>query len=378
MRQFCALACAALVSLASTTFAQTSRTVLPGQDEIDRCAATWSNRAQWESRAASLKQQILGPLAPWPAQTPLNPIWREKIDHGDYTVQPVAFESMPGFYCCADIYIPTKISGKHPAIIRAHGHAASGRYGTQEHCAAMARMGAVALSISMVGHNDCKQYCVEHTKDHQPGKAVFSLQLLNLIRAVDFLCTLPEVDSNNINITGESGGGTQTFMLAAVDPRVKISIPVVMVSASHTGCLCEQGPPGLVPKVTNHAEIAAIHAPLPQLIVSDGKDWTKNMPQVEFPYIKKIYALFDAAGNVENVHLPDEGHNYGPAKRNACYVFFVKRGVLTGTPNEVITKDSEEALSVFNEKHPMPDTALKTPEAIEAALAQLTKGEIPK
>ena len=363
------LVCACVISYRSFALAD----ALPGQEQLDKLAATWSSRADWEMRAAELRIAILGPLAPWPPQTALNPIWREKIAHDDYTVQPVAFESMPGFYCCADLYMPAKLTGKRPAIIRAHGHAPSGRYGTQEQCAAMARMGGVVLSISMVGYNDCKQYGVEHTKEHQPGPAVFALQLLNLIRAVDFLTTLPEVDANNINITGESGGGTQTFMLAAVDDRVKVSIPVVMVSATHTGCRCEQGPAGLVPQVTNHAEIAAIHAPKPQLIVSDGKDWTKYVPQVEFPYVKKVYAVLGATEDVENVHLANEGHDYGPSKRAAAYAYLIKRGVLEGTPNEKITKDSEAVLSVFNDQNPLPPTALRTPQDIDAALEHLKK-----
>jgi uncharacterized protein len=269
------------------------------------------------------------------------------------------------------LYLPANVSGKHPAIIRAHGHGATGRYGTQQQCAAMARMGAVVLSISMVGYNDCKQYCLEHTKEHEPGPAVATLQLLNLIRAVDFLSALPEVDKENLNITGESGGGTQTFMLAAIDDRIKISIPVVMVSAGHTGCLCEKGPAGLVPDVTNHAEIAALHAPLPQLVVSDGKDWTKNVPVLEFPYIKHVYEIMGAGDAVENVHLANEGHDYGPSKRAAAYAFFIKHGVLNGTPDENVVKDSDEALSVFNEKTPLPATALQSPQAIEQELAHL-------
>jgi uncharacterized protein len=269
------------------------------------------------------------------------------------------------------LYLPANVSGKHPAIIRAHGHGATGRYGTQQQCAAMARMGAVVLSISMVGYNDCKQYCLEHTKEHEPGPAVATLQLLNLIRAVDFLSALPEVDKGNLNITGESGGGTQTFMLAAIDDRIKISIPVVMVSAGHTGCLCEKGPAGLVPDVTNHAEIAALHAPRPQLVVSDGKDWTKNVPVLEFPYIKHVYEIMGAGDAVENVHLANEGHDYGPSKRAAAYAFFIKHGVLNGTPDENVVKDSDEALSVFNEKTPLPATALQSPQAIEQELAHL-------
>src|SRR3954464_804221 len=168
----------AVTMIVLASFAARASAALPGQEQIEKCASAWLTRAQWESKAGDLRKAILGPLAPWPAPTALNPIWREKIVHDEYTVQPLAFESMPGFYCCADLYMPAKADGKRPAIIRAHGHGPSGRYGTQAHCAAMARMGAVVLSVSMVGYNDAKQYCVEHTKEHQPGPAVATLQLL--------------------------------------------------------------------------------------------------------------------------------------------------------------------------------------------------------
>src|SRR4051812_29450952 len=88
---------------------------LPGQDQIDHCAGTWSSHADWENRAADLRKKILGPLAPWPRATPLNPLWRDRIDHDGYSVQPIAFESMPGFYCCANLYRPAPRLSSSPA-----------------------------------------------------------------------------------------------------------------------------------------------------------------------------------------------------------------------------------------------------------------------
>ena len=144
----------------------------------------------------------------------------------------------------------------------------------QQRCATLARMGAVVFSYSMVGYNDSTQ--VPHHTPH-----AFTLQLWNSIRAVDFVSSLERVDAKRIAVTGASGGGTQTFMLAAVDPRMAVSCPVVMVSSDfYGGCVCESGLPVHrgAGYATNNAEIAALASPRPLLVISDGKDWTKDVP----------------------------------------------------------------------------------------------------
>src|SRR6185436_906078 len=148
------------------------------------------------------------------------------------------------------------------------------------------------------------------------------LQTWDSIRALDFLESLPDVDRKRLAITGESGGGTQTFMLGAVEERLAAQAPIVMVS--HTmqgGCSCENAP-GLRVEYSN-MEIAAAAAPRPQILVAATGDWTRATLTVEGPAIAHIYELLKAPEKLKYVRF-DYNHNYNQTSREAVYDWFQK------------------------------------------------------
>jgi hypothetical protein len=211
------------------------------------------------------------------------------------------------------------------------------------------------------------------------------MQTWNSMRAIDFLESLPDVDRTKIAVTGASGGGTQSFLLAALDKRVSVSIPVVMVSAWYKDlCVCEGVRPqgNKQDQIFNMAEFAAMIAPKPMLIISDGDDWTKNTPEVEYPFIKRTYSFYKAENKVENVHFPDGKHDYGFEKRIPVYYFLAKHFGLNiksisdskGTVDESKSIiENAEAMLVFSVRNPFPANALIGREAIEKELKSLQK-----
>ncbi|MHA1821322.1 MAG: acetylxylan esterase [Promethearchaeota archaeon] len=354
-----------------------------GEPDLNKIAKIIGSLEEWQKRAEIIKRGMLKgmELDPLPSRTPLNVVMHSVREYEEYSVRNVYFESVPGFFVTGTLYMPSKshVTSKlkylksHPIVLKPHGHKKNKRYteSNQQICATFARMGAVVFTWDMVGYADSTQ--IEHKVLHAA-----TFQTWNSMRSLDFVLSLKPpitplpIDPKRVGVTGGSGGGTQTFYLTALDDRVKYSAPVVMVSSFFFGgCICESGLP--IHKgegyATNNAEIAALAAPRPQLIISDGKDWTRLVPVLEYPFIKNIYSLYNAEENIENAHFQSEGHDYGPSKRQAAYKFFSKYfnletnwiknsdGNIDESKNVL---EKEKLLKVFDEEHPRPDYALKS------------------
>ena len=201
----------------------------------------------WLQRAAELREQVLGAagLLPMPEKCPLNARIFGRIERPGYTVEKVYFESLPGFYVTGNLYRPVG-KGPFPAVLNPHGHWKHGRLENEDpeelgsipgRCINFAVQGYAAFSYDMVGYNDSLQ--VSHKfggrLERMWGLSLGGLQLWNSIRSVDFVESLADVDSARIACTGASGGGTQTFLLTAVDDRIKVSAPVNMIFTAHYG-----------------------------------------------------------------------------------------------------------------------------------------------
>lgn len=344
---------------------------------MKKFASEWNSLDSWEKRADVIRKGIITgmKLDQMPKVTGDIKLIVTKTHQGDgYIVENVAFESFPGFYVTGNIYRPVNPDKKCAAILSPHGHWANRRLTAevQARCATLAQMGAIVLVYDMVGYTDSKQVT------HDIPIALL-LQTWNSKRVLDYLLSRPDVDPERIGITGESGGGTQTFILTAIDKRIKVSVPVVQVSAHFFGgCVCESGMPihRSENHQTNNVEIAALCAPRPMLLISDGSDWTRNTPRIEYPYLQKVYAQYNAEHKVENVHFPAEVHDYGVNKRAAAYTFLAhhlklqinKLPYKNGFDESFITFLPEEDLGVFTKEYPMPANALQGNDAVLKAL----------
>lgn len=354
---------------------------------LDRFALTHQDRASWESRRTLIRQGILegAKLAPLPDDRGMMRIIRHsKKQMVGYTVENVAIESVSGFWLCGNLYLPDGFDPETddaiPGVLCPHGHKKDKRFDeqVQARSASFARLGCAVFAYDMIGHGETKQL------DHKIKQA-FRFQTYNSIRALDFLSSLTGIDNDRLAITGGSGGGTQAFILSAIDGRIDLSMPAVMVSAHFFGgCVCESGMPIHVRGdfETNNVEIAASFAPKPLLLISNGKDWTADNPTIAMPYVQRVYGYYNATDRVENAHLESEGHDYGPSKRAAAYRFLAKHFKLdlAGIQNGEGEIDESwfklldpKELRVFNEANPMPADAIQTPAELSERLDAIIK-----
>ena len=354
-------------------------------------------REAWDEKAPQLKNQIRAAmgLVPEPTKTPLNAVIHSPVERPEYTVWRVYFESMPGHYVTGSLYRPKGKTGPLPAVLSPHGHwnngrfhewsekevrndiavgaerfTKGGRYPLQSRCVQLARMGCVVFFYDMLGYADSVQL------EHRPGvrdvmntpenwgffspqaelrlQSMAGLQTWNSIRALDFLCSLPEVDANRIAVTGASGG-TQTMILAAIDDRVAAALPAVMVStAMQGGCTCENA--CYLRAGLGNIEIAALTAPRP-LGLTAADDWTKELETKGYPDLKRLYELHEKADAFQarfHIHFP---HNYNSVNRVFLYGF-VNDAFALGMEKPILEEEFEplstEELSVWTEDHPRP------------------------
>ncbi len=377
-----------LFSLVPLAFALSSPAAVPVPEIVTvntpRTFPKITSAAAWRTRAMEIRDQALVScgLLPMPPKTPLNTKISGRIDRDGYSVEKVYFESMPGVYVAGNLYRPRgQGAGPFAATINPHGHWEEGRLTESKdgsapaRCISQARHGIIAFTYDMVGYNDTAQFNATLAAPH-PGKrpnydphaatfgqptnlywniTLMGLQTWNAVRALDFLESLPDVDRKRLGSTGESGGGTQTFMLGAIDDRLAIQAPIVMVSHSmQGGCRCENAP-GLRIRYSN-MEVAASAAPRPQFLVAATGDWTKTTDTIEGPSIEWIYQLA-GAGDRFGWKIFEAPHNYNLRTREAVYGFLGKTLRPEAFPNgwqeAAYTKEPDAELRVFpDEKFP--------------------------
>ena len=307
-----------------------------GQQMLDYLAAKYNNAQAWEARRAILKKEVRERLQIDAfldsCVKDAKPILSKIRKHDGYTTQNICLELTPGQHVFGTIYAPIKKKsrkGNHspltshlsPLIICPDGHWPS-RYrdDEQQRLGTLARMGAICVDFDLYGYSQS----AAEVGDHHAARAHI-FQAACGLKLLDYmLTTRKDIDPSRVAANGGSGGGTHTVLLALLDDRITASAPVVHV-ASHFdgGCPCESGMPiQLAGGGTCEAELAAIIAPKPLLLVSDGGDWTSTNPTLEYPFIQRIFGFYQAKNQVRNIHLPNERHDFGPNKRHAVYDFF--------------------------------------------------------
>ena len=377
----------------------------------------------WASRQKSLQQRILVATGLWPMppKTPLNTIIHSKIKRDGFTIEKVIFESLPGHLVTGFLFRPVGKQGPLPGVLCPHGHGGrlmdhgpqeirqliagggerfeqSGRFPKLARCAQLARMGCVTFLFDMLGYADSQQISkvlAHRFKTQRPEldsptrwgffstqaelrlQSIQGLQAWNSIRALDFLCSLPDVDSRRIGVTGGSGGGTQTILLCAIDPRPTVSFPNGMVSTSmQGGCTCENC--CLLRINTGNVELAALFAPKPQGMTA-ADDWTRKMMTQGYPQLQTLYEMLGAKDHVMCRKLTHFPHNYNYVTRATMYTWF-NRHLKLGLQDPIVEEDWEPLTdaekTVWDNDHPAPHTDANYEPALLQVMAKQSDAQI--
>lgn len=350
------------------------RTPADGEKMLKHLTGLYSDKASWESRALSLRTEVreimqIDSLLKKTVKSA--PVYGKARTYNGYKVQNFYLETVPGLYVAGSLYLPDA-KGKFPVIISPNGHWANGRYNEdlQIRQATLARMGAIVVSYDLFGWGESELQV--GAAAHRTSIA-HQIQILNGLLITDFMLQRKDVDTNRVGLNGGSGGGSQVVLLSLLNNKYTAACPTVSL-ASHFdgGCPCESGMPiSLAAGGTNNAELMSVFAPKALMIISDGKDWTRTVPTLEYPFLQRTYGFYNAAKNVHNVHLAEEGHTFGINKRLGVYEFFEKEFGLNKSKRDEskVTVEKEEQMKSFGVNGSLlPKNAIKDLKSVEVLI----------
>lgn len=276
---------------------------------------------------------------------PLNGKVVGTIDAGDYTIDRVTFESLPGLIVTGNLFVPKK-PGKHPGIVFPLGHWDQGKPAAQHMAANFARKGFVVLAYDPLGQGERQQAFDKRanrsliggsTEQHFMAGANAILinesfaryRIWDAKRAIDYLISRPEVDGERIGATGCSGGGTVTTYISALDPRVKVSAPACYMNSFRlvfTGPVgdSEQSPLDFIAAGLDETDYVEMFAPKPWLIGNTELDFfTPAGAKIVYDEAKSWYKIFGAEDKVKWVVGPG-GHGTPTKVREAIYEWMMR------------------------------------------------------
>jgi dienelactone hydrolase len=321
--------------------------------------------AAWSTEEERVRKHILNDVAyhGWPREwVDAAPKFEEvgiiETRHG-YRIHKLRFEIVPGFHSTALLYEPANITGHVPAILNLLGHEPDGigvEY-EQKRCINFAKRGIIALDLEFVGFGELANPENAHDFASQlslVGSNALGIFYLSMRRGLDYLSGLPEVDTARIGVTGLSGGGWQTVMLSALDPRVAVSVEVAGIGSRELNLThpvdtdeIEEDAPDLM-QGQDYPELLALRAPRPTMEIHNGTDSCCFRAPLVKPYlydqVRPFFQLYGASDKLAwSENLDPGNHNYQLDNRQQAYRFFsthFKLPVLDGeiySDNEIRT-----------------------------------------
>jgi dienelactone hydrolase len=310
----------------------------------DRCLTDINSLEDWQAKRKIYREQLfeMVGLSPLPEKTDLKPVITGKIEHEQFTVENLQFQSMPGLYVTANLYIPKGLEKPAPAILYVCGHGNVKKngisYGSktayQHHPAWFARNGYVCLIIDTLQLGEIEgihhgTYRYQMWWWNSRGYTPAGVEAWNCIRALDYLETRKEVDASRFGVTGRSGGGAYSWWISALDERIKAAVPVAGITDLQNYVVngCVEGHCDCMFIVNtyrwDYPLIAALVAPRPLLISNSDKDSLFPLDGVVRLHekVSNIYHLYGADKNL-GLNITEGPHKDTQELRVHAFVWF--------------------------------------------------------